>query len=111
MTPDEARLLRRLKAQHRGPGQAISAPKLAAILQIPDRHVRADIRALRLEGHPIAGTPKDGYFWPLMRSQTEHTSKNLWSQVYSVKEAAEAFDESVEREFGAPSLFEEVGNG
>lgn len=104
------RVLLRVQYGHRGIERAVTAAQIGEELEIDERKVRFIIRELRLHGFPVAATPKDGFFWPETKEDTEHTHEYLWSLVNRIREVAVAFDTGVEREFGALTLFEEVGS-
>jgi biotin operon repressor len=108
VTDNERILLSHIKAYCRGKRNAQSASDLAGWLRSTERSVRAMIRNLRLEGHPVCGVPSEGFYVPTSREEGQHTLLNLLSQERALGEVREAFEDGLEREFGPERLFEGV---
>jgi len=104
MTETESQLLRYLQRHCAGQRSAQSAPVIAAEFRTTDRNVRAMVRSLRLQGYPIAGVPTQGFFWPLTRTEGEHTLNNLSSQERAIAEVRIAYGMALSDAFGEPQL-------
>lgn len=60
-------------ARHVGRGNGIQVRTLAAELDISERQARELVTELRLSGHHICGTPRDGYFIAATADELDET--------------------------------------
>jgi predicted DNA-binding transcriptional regulator YafY len=60
---------------HKGKGNGIRAKQLAGLLGVPEREVRKMMSDLRMDEHPICGTPSDGYYMAATWEELEETCR------------------------------------
>ncbi len=66
-----------LLSHHIGRGNGVGVKQIAAELDIYPRQVRVLVSALRMDGHAVCGTPKDGYYIAETPEELEHTCQFL----------------------------------
>jgi len=105
---DPARLLSVLRMNHRGKAWAISGPRLAAHFGFKEtKRVREAVNTLRRQGYPVA-SGHDGYYIPATRQEAWEAYGFITAIFEPLRLAVEGYRAGIVREYGEPSLFDDV---
>lgn len=69
-----------LLSSHIGAANGLTAAQISSALQIPMRHVRRMVTALREEGTAVCGTPSTGYYIAATAEELEATCQYIHSR-------------------------------
>ena len=100
-------ILRYLQMSHTGHNRAVKASTLAAHFGENERVVRDAIHELRAQHYPVCSDVA-GFWWPTSREDAGPGIHWIVARFKPLREAYDGFMAGLDREFGEPSLFDQV---